>query len=53
VGRWRVLADVLFFSGAGAVVYGCWLVAPWLAWVVGGAELMAAALIVHGAKAGR
>jgi hypothetical protein len=32
-----VLPDVLLLAGAAAVIRGCWIVAPPLGWVVGGA----------------
>jgi hypothetical protein len=32
-----LLPDVLLLVGAAAVMRGCWLVAPALGWIVGGA----------------
>ena len=37
--------DVLALVGAGAVTYGCWLVAEPLAWVAGGLLLLAFGLL--------
>jgi len=48
-----VVADLLFVAGAVAVTYGAHLVAPWFAWMVGGAQLMLAGIVWHAAKVER
>ena len=40
------LSTVLELVGAASIVAGCWLVAPWLALIVGGVALMAVAVVL-------
>ncbi len=34
------LSDVILLVGFAALCYGCWQLAPWCGWAVGGAVLM-------------
>lgn len=43
-----VLASLIEVSGGAAVVYGMWLLAPWLAFVVGGVLAILSAAAVEG-----
>ena len=45
------LTDVLPIIGFAAVCYGCWQLAPWLAFVVGGVLVMAYAWLIESSKA--
>lgn len=48
----RILTtDTLLLAGYGAVCYGCWRLAPWSAFVVGGVLLMVYAWQTESAKA--
>lgn len=46
-----MVADALLAAGVGMVFWGCWLVEPALAWIVGGSLLGACGLLC-GRKAG-
>lgn len=37
----RLMYNLAAWVGVGALVYGCYLAVPWLAWVVGGIVLVA------------
>lgn len=44
----KIVANVLELCGLGAIVAGCYLLAPWVALIAGGAGLVLVALSLDG-----
>lgn len=49
--KYIINTDTLLLLGYAAVCYGCWQLAPWCAFVVGGVLVMAYAWLRESAKA--
>ncbi len=41
-----VVANLAVVSGVASAVYGCWLIAPYVAWIVGGVASCAVGVLV-------